>query len=198
MSTLIHQIKEERDAKQIDTSTAFGKTWLLQKMAKVRVRPQDRLDIIREREAHKSKSLLGRFYFFMYAPKLKEVLPWWDQFPMVIVLNRFHDGFLGLNLHYIYPKDRLILLHQLRACATGPLTDERTRLRLSYPILKAMHRAYRATPCIKRYLNMHIMSRCVEVPANEWDIAATLPAQRFTGKIITRNEEVWRDSKEKY
>jgi len=156
------------------------------------------MKIIRERQANRHKSVLGRFYFFMYTAKLRETLPWWDKFPLVIVLHQYHDGFLGLNLHYIHPKDRLILLQQLQICASGPLTDEHTRLKLTYPMLQNMHRAYRATPCIKRYLNQHILTRCVEIPAAEWDIAAALPVQHFTGRDIVHSEEVWQDSKKKY
>ena len=90
------------------------------------------------------------------------------------------------------------MLQQLSRTMTGPVGDEKTRLRLSYPLLKAIHTAYRATPCIKRYLKPHIMSRFVEVPPSEWHIAAVLPVQSFASKTIVRKQEVWRDSKEKY
>lgn len=219
MTTLISRIKEQVDQKQVDTSTAFGRSWLLQKMAKLVPSTKDRLEIIKDREAQRNKTMVGRFYFFYYNPKTKEKLSYWDRFPMAIMLQRYDDGFLGLNLHYIYPKDRLILLSQLEKAATGPLTDERTRLRLSYPILQAMHQAYRATPCIKRYLANHVQSRFIEVPPTEWAIAATLPVQSFASQQTRihreeahrafvekkkariaqiRKEEVWKESKEKY
>lgn len=218
MNTLISRIKEQVDQKQLDPSTAFGRSWLLQKMAKLNPSAKDRLEIIKDREAQRNRVMMGRFYFFMYNPKTKETLPYWDRFPMTIVLQRYHDGFLGLNLHYVYPKDRLILLTQLKRFANGPLQDERTRLKLSYPILAAMHQLYRATPCIKRYLANHIQSRFIEVPPIEWDIAATLPVQDFRAQMAktqrvaldedsrarkarqahVRKEEVWKDSKEKY
>lgn len=218
MSTLIERIREQVDAKSIDTTTAFGRSWLLQKMAKLNPTTKDRLEIIKDREAQRNKTMVGRFYFFMYTAKTKETLPYWDRFPMTIVLQRYSDGFLGLNLHYINPRDRAILLTQLKRFATGPLTDERTRLRLSYPILSAMHQLYRATPCIKRYLANHIQSRFIEVPPIEWDIAAVLPVQDFRAQMAktqrvaldedsrarkarqahVRKEEVWQDSKEKY
>jgi len=173
------------------------------------------MEIIRDQEQQRNRVMLGRMYFFMYNAKTKEVLPYWDRFPMVIPIMPHNDGFLGLNLHYIYPKDRLILLQQLSQALTGSLRDERTRLRLTYPILKAMHTAYRATPCIKRYLKGHIRSRFIEIPPTEWDIAAALPVQSFVAeqKKMQRNdameahkarvaqirkEQVWKDSKEKY
>jgi hypothetical protein len=167
-------------------------------MAKLHPTVQDRMEIIRDREAQRNRTMIGRFYFFFYNPKTREKLPYWDLYPMVIPLQRYHDGFLGLNLHYIYPRDRLILLTQLKRFATGPLTDERTRLRLSYPLLKALHQAYRATPCIKKYLGGYVQSRFIEIPPTEWDIAATLPAQIFVSNTSVQKEKVWKDSKEKY
>jgi hypothetical protein len=198
MATIIQKISEQIQAKQIDTTTAFGRSWLIQYMNRLSPTFRDRAEIIRDREQQRSRIMIGRFYFFFYNPKTKENLPYWDRFPMVIPLKGYSDGFLGLNLHYIYPKDRLILLQQLSRTMTGPVEDERSRLRLSYPILQAMHMAYRATPCIKRYLKPHIMSRFVEVPPTEWNIAAVLPVQVFTGKVSVHKQDVWQDSKEKY
>lgn len=198
MPTIIQKIKEQIDAKDLDTSTAFGRSWLLQKMAKLSPSYQDRMEIIRDREQQRSRVMIGRMYFFFYTPKTKAMLPYWDRYPLVIPLQGYDDGFLGLNLHYIYPKDRLILLQQLSRTMSGPVENERSRLRLSYPILRAMHQAYRATPCIKRYLKPHIMSRFIEIPPAEWNIAAALPAQQFASKTSVRREEVWKDSKEKY
>jgi hypothetical protein len=198
MATLIQKIQEQAGSKHVDTSTAFGRSWLLQKMRNLTPSAKNRTEIIRDREAQRSRTMVGRFYFFFYSPKGHKTLPYWDRFPMVIPLMRYHDGFLGLNLHYIYPKDRLILLTQLKRFATSSLNDERTRLRLSYPLLKATHQAYRATPCIKRYLAGHVQSRYIEIPTSEWDIAATLPVQSFTGPTNIRKEEVWQESKEQY
>lgn len=198
MNTIINRIQEQVATKGLDTSTAFGRSWLLQKMTRLSVTPKDRMEIIRDREQQRNQTMVGRFYFFAYNPKTKETLPYWDRFPMVIPLMRYHDGFLGLNLHYIYPKDRLILLTQLKRFQIGSINDEKTRLRLSYPLLKAMHQAYRATPCIKRYLAGHVISRFIEVPPAEWDIASTLPVQQFASARSIKKEEVWKDSKERY
>lgn len=198
MATIITRINEQLLQKGIAPGSTPGKTWLLQKIKQLNPTAKDRMDLIRNREAQRTRTMLGRMYFFFYNPKLKETLPYWDRFPLVIPLQRYHDGFLGLNLHYIPPKDRLILLKQLSRFATGALDDERTRLRLSYPLLKGMHQAYRATPCIKRYLAPHILSRFIEIPTGEWDIAAALPLQRFTSRSPVSSQEVWDDSKEQY
>lgn len=198
MATIITRINEELSKQGIAPGTNPSRTWLLEKIKSLNPTGKHRMELIRQREAQRNKTMIGRFYFFFYDPKTKETLPYWDKFPLVIPIMRYPDGFLGLNLHYIPPKDRLILLKQLRIQASGAMNDERTRLRLSYPILKAMYQAYRATPCIKRYLAPHVRSRFVEIPAPEWDIAAALPLQQFTGKGSVTAQGVWEDSKEKY
>ena len=55
----------------------------------------------------------GNLYMFFYDPKTKEDLPYWDKFPMVLVLENYSDGFLGLNLHYLPPKFRVAFLTKL-------------------------------------------------------------------------------------
>jgi len=198
MATIIQRIQEQLGEKSLVPGTSLAHKWLLQKVKQLNPTGQDRMQLLKQRDAQRNKAIIGRFYFFHYEPKLKEVLPYWDRFPLVIPIKQYTDGFLGLNLHYISPKDRLILLKQLSRFATGSLQDERTRLKPSYPLLSATHQAYRATPCVKRYLLQHIRTRVIEIPTPEWDIAAALPLQQFTSKTSIRPQEVWEESKEKF
>lgn len=196
MATPLTRIAEQLQKQGLDPGTNPARAWLVSKMRQA-VRPT-RTELFRDRQSLKGKTYLGRFYFFFYNPKLKEKLPYWDRFPLCIPITRYTDGFLGLNLHYITPKDRMKLLNVLSRYATGTITDEKTRLRLTYPILQATAQAYQATPCIKRYLYTHIKSRFLEIPAPEWDIAAALPLQSFKSQTTVSATEVWMDSKEKY
>jgi hypothetical protein len=78
---------------------------------------------------------------------------------------------------------------------TNSKYDETTKLRLSYDLLRSVSKVYEMSPCIKRYLSSHIQSRFIEIAANEWDIAALLPVERF--EKATKNK-VWADSRKKY
>jgi hypothetical protein len=40
-------------------------------------------------------------YEFIYYPKYHEILPIWDETPLVIKLKDVKNGFIGVNLHYI-------------------------------------------------------------------------------------------------
>jgi hypothetical protein len=55
----------------------------------------------------------GGLYLYVYDAKYKDILPIWDKFPLTIVLEKYNEGFLGLNLHYLDTNIRLGLLGQL-------------------------------------------------------------------------------------
>ena len=61
----------------------------------------------------KNRIMVGNMYLFIYDPKLKNELEYYDTFPLVIPIKDYHDGFLGINLHYIDTMDRAILMYSL-------------------------------------------------------------------------------------
>ena len=150
-------------------------------------------DLARLRE----RSIVGKMYFFFYDPKTKEKMKYYDKFPLVLPIEPYHDGFLGLNLHYIHPKQRLILLDKLSSYATNDKFDATTKLKLSYQTVKAASKIFEKNACIKRYLYSQIQSRFLEISAAEWDIAALLPVESFASeKKPVSKSLVFQDSKE--
>ena len=47
-----------------------------------------------------SSPFYGLLNMFFYDPKLKEKLKYYDLFPLVLPLEKYRDGFLGINFHY--------------------------------------------------------------------------------------------------
>ncbi len=135
--------------------------------------------ILQRAEGRTSTSVLGKMYFYSYNPKWKDELPWYDTFPLVFPIERYPDGFLGLNFHYLAPKHRAILMDQLKAYANNKKFDETTKLRLTYNMLKGFTKIKRARPTVHRYLNSKINSQFVLVNADEWEVALFLPVERF-------------------
>jgi hypothetical protein len=136
---------------------------------------------------------LGGLYYFYYDAKTKETLPYWDAFPLVIMLERYPDGFLGLNLHYLPLSYRINFLDKLLDFAVYTPDNEIKRLRVTYDILSASKRYKEFAPCIKQYLYSQIQSKIVAVQPNEWDIAAFLPVHQFKK---ARAKTVWQESVE--
>lgn len=142
-----------------------------------------RRKIISNTERAKSSTVIGRLYFFWYDPKHKKTLPIYDRFPMVFPIERYPDGFLGLNLHYLSYGERIRLISLLSGYANNKKLSPSTRLKLSYDLLastKSVNSLMR--PCIKRYLFNHVRSSFAEVYPEEWDKAAELPTEFWVQK----------------
>ena len=55
----------------------------------------------------------GKLNLFVYDPKFKKTLPYYDTFPLVLPIDTFKGGFLGFNLHYLPINLRIRLLDRL-------------------------------------------------------------------------------------
>lgn len=133
-------------------------------------------------------------YMFFYDPKLKDTLPFYDSFPLVIVIGPAEGGFLGLNLHYLPPVLRAKLLDGLLETANNKLYTDDTRFNISYSMLKRAARLKYYKPCVKKYLNKHVRSRFARVPAPEWEIATFLPTADWQK---SSSRQVYSDSRKK-
>ena len=136
-----------------------------------------------------NRPFYGRLNMFFYDPKLKKTLPYYDRFPLVLPMERYNDGFLGINLHYLPIPLRIRLLDRLVDYSNNTKFDESTLLRVDYGKLK---RIRLIKPTIKRYLAGHVKSSFRRVDADEFTIATLLPVQRFTK---ASDAEVWKDSR---
>ena len=166
--------------------------FLIDKLDKLKI---TRSSILADREQWREQAMLGRFYFFQYDPKHKLTLPYYDRFPLVIPIEPYPDGFLGLNFHYVHPMVRQVVLGKLMNFVSNKKLTEKTRIQLSYPLLKSASSIFQATPMIHRYLWNHVRSRFVEIHPQEWRIAMMLPVQQFKKQTA---ENVYRLSMEEF
>lgn len=145
----------------------------------MRQQPNRLINVIR-------KHHLGRMVMFFYDPKLANELPYYDQFPLVIPLEIYNDGFLGINFHYLPPLHRARLLDRLLAIYDDKHLDERKRLIISYNLMYQYARSAVFIPCVKRYLYSHLKSRLFLLEPSDWEIAILLPTERFQKARKTR------------
>lgn len=139
-----------------------------------------------------SRPGIGYMYFYFYDPKTKEKLPYYDTFPLTIVIEKYKDGFLGLNLHYLPPKTRGLVMAKLIEISEDGKMNDKTKLKLTYSFLKNSSKLKELKPCIKRYLYPHLRSKMVKVSADDWLTAVFLPVQQFQK---ASNSKVWSDSR---
>ena len=146
------------------------------------------LDLIRDGK-RASRPFFGRLNMFVYGPKHKKKLPYYDTFPLVLPLERYNDGFLGINFHYLPIPLRIGLLDELTRYASNDAFDKNTVLNVNYNAVRRM-RAVR--PTLHRYLAGFTKSQFRRIDADEFTIATLLPVQKFKKESA---ETVWRDSK---
>jgi len=192
MAKLLDRIKTSLAKEGLTPRTNASRAWL---RAKVKDLKPTSSGLMRDKDRLKNTSMIGKMYFYFYDPKTKDTMPYYDRFPLVIPIERYNDGFLGLNLHYIHPKHRMILLDKLSDTMSNDTYDEKTKLKINYRYLAAASRIFEANPCIKRYLFTQIESRFLEITADEWDIAAMLPLESFVGASTSK---VYADSRKKF
>jgi hypothetical protein len=136
--------------------------------------------------------LIGRMFMYFYDPKHKKTLPFYDRFPLIIMVDKAPGGFYGLNLHYLEPKLRARFFDKLLEYSNNDKYDKSTRLKMSYDLLKGATKLKAFKPCYKHYLTKHIKSKISEVPASEWEVAIFLPTEQFKKNS---KDAVWKNSK---
>jgi hypothetical protein len=123
---------------------------------------------------------IGKMYMYVYDPKYKDILPFYDMYPLTIPIQFYDNGFLGLNLHYLPPLARASLLNALMSVANNNKYNDSTKLNISYDILKSYSNQFKGyESCVKRYLFAHVRSSFHIVSPVDWEKAVMLPLQRW-------------------
>jgi len=132
-------------------------------------------DLIRDGR-RTSTPTFGLLNMFMYDPKGKKELPYYDTFPLVLPIEKYDNGFLGINLHYLSMPIRIRLLDRLVDYSNNDKFDKSTKLQVDYSRLKKIDMI---KPCLKRYLASNVRTKFRKVEAEEFMVATLLPVQRF-------------------
>ena len=137
----------------------------------------------------------GKLYLFGYNPITKNELPYYDSFPMILLLDYTENGFIGLNFHYLYPIDRQMFFNKLVRYVNDTKFDKNpdAYLNVSYANIKIAKNSY-YKPTIKRYYYKNIVTKITEIPPIYWKFMLFLPLERFQKEV---KESVWKESRRK-
>ena len=163
MSDIFNRLERNAFRAGITPRTKESREWFMKKAMNMRSINREALmkeDPIKSR----SKQIIGGMYMFTYDPKHKDTLPYYDIFPLVIVIGPAKGGFLGLNLHYLPPKLRMQFFANLMDIQ-GSNMDDDSKFKLTYRMLKKSSNLRYFKPCVKHYLNSQVTSKFAEVPA---------------------------------
>ena len=134
---------------------------------------------------------IGQMFMYFYDPKTKETLPYYDKFPLILLVDFAEGGHYGLNLHYLPPVLRAKLMDSLYTLRNNDKYDDTTKLKLSYKILSSASRFRYFEPCFKRYLSNYVQGQYLQVQIENWDKALMLPTERF---VKASKSRVFKDS----
>lgn len=194
MATYIFQkISKEGKASGVQPSTEDARDWYRDRAMQTKnVNVQKEIKNKARLQNKMTQMDIGRMYHFFYDPKYKDKLPYYDRFPLIFVMEKYKDGFLGLNMHYLPLVYRARLMDQLYTIEKNDALRQAKKLKMSYALLNSAKKFKYFRPAVKRYLNNHIKSRFLAVPYEEWDIALFLPTERFRK---AKKQKVWAESK---
>ena len=144
------------------------------------------MDLIRDGKRN-TRPFFGRLNMFIYDPKFKKTLPYYDTFPLVLPLENYTDGFLGINMHYLPIPLRIKLLDRLVDFSNDTNFDAGTALLVEYQKVKKIRLV---KPTIHKYLAGQVKSQFRRIDADEFMIATLLPVQRFKKSTA---KAVWSD-----
>lgn len=166
-------------AANIELGTKRSMDWFRKIIRKDR---QPRFSNVVEGKTKVTAPEVGKMYTFIYLPKHRKTLPYYDETPLIIVTDVDKYGWSGINVHYLPPVLRAKLFWEIGYNNSSP---ER--------IAKMVQEHEMSTAVFKKYLVKQTYSRLMEIPLEEWEIAIQLPYESFIGQT---NRNVWNDSKE--
>ena len=127
MATDLRNVFEKH---KYDSSIALkSKTWFQQQALLLSKAPMMTPNTILRHGNTTSRIVPGKLYMFLYDPKGKDTLPYYDTFPLVFPYAKTKEGFMGLNMHYLPYYYRVELMHRLMQYANNTKLDETTRLK---------------------------------------------------------------------
>lgn len=191
MASYLEKLEIEAFRKGIAPRTKKSLEWFRKRVQNIK--NVNRRELLKDDALiEKQKTVVGKMFLYKYDAKTKATLPYFDQYPLIFMVDRAPKGFYGINLHYLPLNVRAVFFDKLTDVASNEKFDETTKLRISYDILKGVTKYKEFEPCFKRYLTSQMKSKPILVPASEWEVVLFLPFDSFSG--ASRNK-VWSDSR---
>lgn len=148
--------------------------------------PSAKTDLFKTTKDKQTTQILpGAMYMYKYDPKTKDDLPFYDGFPLVIVIGLTATGWTALNLHYISYAVRAKLFEKLWLIASKYKNNKQQVLRLNWKLLSNVARFPEVRPCVKQYLYSHVQSRMIKIDVQDWKTAMLLPVETFYKKSFS-------------
>lgn len=136
---------------------------------------------------------VGEIALFRYDPKHKKTLPYYDEHPLILVVDFTSEDFWGINLHYIPPDMRKKFIDQLYKLKMENMDDYKAYIKKAMPLLNALGNSDLFSHCYKQYkVKGHVKSKFAIIKPEYWKVVSRLPLQQFKKQD---QKVVWQDAK---
>ena len=176
-----------RDADRLSEESL---NWFRTRVVKdIKVKQSSILDtnLYGKKSGTEKNQLVGKLYFYEYAAEMAGDSEHgiYDRYPLCFFFNagKSKSGktmLWGLNLHYLAPKERMILLMNLLQLRSSKATRPGMRLKLSWDMIKAVSKHNLYDKAVHSYRVDRIQSRLIEIPAVDWSVVVFLQLQKWT------------------
>jgi len=190
MASLFDKLQAQAFRAGVTARTKQSQKWFQNKLKDLQV--PSRKSLLKDTALDQTtRNIRGNMYMYFYDPKYKETLPYYDRFPLTIMVDGAPGGFYGLNLHYLNYGVRARFLDDLMGLAPKNIKDTSRLVKLRYDLLQSVRKYKEFKPCFKHYLGEHVVSNFARVPMTEWEIAIFLPVEQFKKKS---KASIWNES----
>ena len=193
MSNLFANLEREAFRNGITPRTKQSREWFKRRISSMR--SVNRNALMREEGVQTASQIKpGAMVMFFYDAKHKKTLPYYDAFPLTVLVDKASDGFYGLNLHYLPPALRAKFLDGLMDIASDNKFTDKTKFDVEYSYLKKSAGLKYFEPCFKHYLTSQMKSKFAVIPSHDWEIATFLGTASVQG---ASKSKVYSDSRKK-
>jgi hypothetical protein len=191
---ILRALEQEAFRAGVSPRTKESIDWFRRRAASIR--RINRGELMKQEEILlKNRTIVGSMFMYFYDPKYKNddnVLPYYDAFPLTIIVGPAKGGFYGMNMHYLPPLLRGQFLYQLIETQTDKSFDPTMKFKVTYELLKNAENLSAFKPCFKHYLKGHVRSRFAMVQPPEFELVTFLPMADWQKASA---QQVYRDSR---
>ena len=188
---LLELLKNKPDFKEKSIQSL---NWYRRKVASlyknVEIKPKN---VYSKQNIQKNLPITGSIVTFKYDPEYKGELPYYDIYPLVLLLSPIAGKtFTGINFHYLHPIDRAYFMQHLQEYAGLESNTDQLVINIGTNLLKSSNKFKFYKSCIKKYRIANIRNKIYTLKPEEWDIALFLPTEKF---VKEDKRKVWENSR---
>ena len=168
MNRIFDKFNQLADSANVQNGTLRSKNWFMRLASNEN--QINSINKVTDKLKTPSRLKPGMMITYTYTPKYAEKLSYYDTHPLVLITEINRTGWVGMNVHYMHPKQRAHMFYRHQKNGM-PFMDE---------------------SLTKRYLSNHVLGPVKEIPKEQWEIAIQLPYESF--RKVSK-EKVWKMTK---